>query len=108
MCTKLNQFKTRYYTKNMEQSNDFASDMSSTVVGNSENSTLSNFLNSQQKGMRFSTIDYVLFVAMLLLSSFIGIYYGFMAKTKQNTVKQYLLGGKTMHIVPIAMSLIAS
>lgn len=90
----------------MEQSN--ASDILSTVVVNSENSTLSNSLKSQRMVMQFSTIDYVLFVGLLLLSTVIGIYYGFLAKTKQNTVKQYLLGGKTMHIVPISMSLIAS
>ncbi|XP_037034061.1 sodium-coupled monocarboxylate transporter 2-like [Bradysia coprophila] len=91
----------------MAQSNDSASDILSAVV-NGENATVSNSLNSQRLAMQFSTIDYVLFVGMLLLSSLIGIYYGFLAKTKQNTVNEYLLGGKTMHIVPIAMSLIAS
>ncbi|KAJ6647891.1 Sodium-coupled monocarboxylate transporter 1 [Pseudolycoriella hygida] len=45
---------------------------------------------------------------MLILSTAVGIYYGFLAKTKQNTVNEYLLGGKRMHIVPISMSLIAS
>lgn len=84
----------------MAQSDDSAMD--------SETSTVSNTLNSQRLAMHFSTLDYVLFVGMLLLSTLIGIYYGFLAKTKQNTVKEYLLGGKTMHVFPIALSLVAS
>lgn len=62
----------------------------------------------QPPTMHFSFLDYVLFAAMLFLSTIIGVYYGFLAKTKQNTVKEYLLGGKQMHIVPISLSLIAS
>lgn len=83
----------------MAQENDSDIGILSTVLINS---------TSSRPEMHFSSLDYVLFVAMLLLSTLIGIYYGFWAKTKQNTVKEYLLGGKTMHIVPISMSLIAS
>ncbi len=91
----------------MAQNNDSDIGILSTVLL-SVNSTVSKSLTSQRPVMHFSLLDYVLFAGMLLLSTLIGIYYGFLAKTKQNTVKQYLLGGKTMHIVPISMSLIAS
>lgn len=92
------------WKENMAQTNDSEIGILSTVFDNVNSSTFS----SSRPVMHFSLLDYVLFVAMLLLSSLVGVYYGFLAKTKQNTVKEYLLGGKTMHIVPISMSLIAS
>lgn len=42
---------------------------------------------------------------MLGLSVLVGLYYGLVAK--QNTVTDYLLGGKHMSVFPITMSLIA-
>ena len=53
--------------------------------------------------LRLSSYDYVIFVGTLLCSTLIGIYYGCFG-TKQATVKEYLLGGKKMKIVPIAVS----
>ncbi|CAH1407495.1 unnamed protein product [Nezara viridula] len=53
-------------------------------------------------------IDYTVFSALLILSTGIGVYFAFFAKEKQNTTAEYLLGGKTMGIFPISMSLIAS
>jgi len=47
------------------------------------------------------------FGGMLLLSALIGVYFAFFAKQKQNTTNEYLMGGKTMGIFPISMSLIA-
>lgn len=91
----------------MAQRNYSESGILSTVLTNG-NSSLPRFSSSSPPEMHFSFLDYVLFVGMLALSTLIGIYYGFLAKTKQNTVKEYLLGGKTMHIVPISVSLIAS
>ncbi|KAF2901938.1 hypothetical protein ILUMI_04251 [Ignelater luminosus] len=55
----------------------------------------------------FSWIDFTLFAVMLGLSALIGIYYGF-CSSKQDTANEYLLGGKTMKVFPVAMSLIAS
>ncbi|PSN31614.1 hypothetical protein C0J52_26393 [Blattella germanica] len=55
-----------------------------------------------------SWLDYVVFAIMLFLSALIGIYFAFFAKKKQNTTSEYLMGGKTMGIFPISMSLIAS
>nr|XP_022915692.1 sodium-coupled monocarboxylate transporter 2-like [Onthophagus taurus] len=54
----------------------------------------------------FSWIDYVLFLSMVILSTLIGIYYGFFQK--QSTANDYLLGGKQMTIWPVAMSLASS
>ncbi|CAH0557293.1 unnamed protein product [Brassicogethes aeneus] len=56
----------------------------------------------------FDVFDYIVFAAMLLVSALIGVYFAFFAKIKQNTTSEYLMGGKTMGIFPISMSLIAS
>lgn len=56
----------------------------------------------------FNTIDYVVFAALLMLSSLIGIYYGFLAKKKQDNTAEYLLGNKQITLLPISISLIAS
>ena len=55
----------------------------------------------------FDWLDYLVFGAMLLLSSLIGVYFAFFAQKKQNTTAEYLMGGKTMGMFPISMSLIA-
>lgn len=54
----------------------------------------------------FSWYDYSLFVFMLGISTAIGIYFGCFGK-KQSSANEYLLGGKTMKVFPISMSLIA-
>lgn len=56
----------------------------------------------------FTLLDYAIFVTMLVLSSLIGVYYGFVAKKKQNNTAEYLLGGKQMSCIPIAVSLIVT
>lgn len=50
--------------------------------------------------------EYAAFAVMLGLSMMIGLYYG-CVEAKQNTVNDYLLGGKHMSVFPITMSLIA-
>lgn len=55
----------------------------------------------------FDWLDYTVFGTMLLLSSLIGVYFAFFAKNKQVTTSEYLMGGRTMGIFPISMSLIA-
>lgn len=55
----------------------------------------------------FDVYDYIVFGAMLMVSALIGVYFAFFAKIKQNTTSEYLMGGKTMGIFPISMSLIA-
>ncbi|CAG9563498.1 unnamed protein product [Danaus chrysippus] len=54
----------------------------------------------------FSWVDYIVFVFMLAISGLVGIYWGFFKK--QTTQNDYLLGGRNMKVVPVAMSLVAS
>ncbi|NWZ18880.1 SC5A8 protein, partial [Asarcornis scutulata] len=56
---------------------------------------------------RFSVWDYVVFAAMLLVSAAIGIYYAF-AGGGQKTSKDFLMGGRSMSALPVALSLTAS
>lgn len=50
--------------------------------------------------------EYAAFGLMLGLTTVVGLYYG-CGKAKQNTINDYLLGGKEMSVFPITMSLIA-
>ncbi|KAL5291975.1 hypothetical protein ACFFRR_011013 [Megaselia abdita] len=56
---------------------------------------------------KFGFVDYTVFGVMLLVSAGIGVYFGFFANS-ENTTEEYLLGGKRMKTIPIAISLIAS
>ncbi|KAM6290370.1 sodium-coupled monocarboxylate transporter 1 [Porphyrio hochstetteri] len=56
---------------------------------------------------RFSVWDYVVFAAMLLISAVIGVYYAFVGGG-QKTSKDFLMGGRSMSAVPVALSLTAS
>ncbi|NXH76387.1 SC5A8 protein, partial [Hydrobates tethys] len=56
---------------------------------------------------RFTVWDYVVFAAMLLVSAVIGIYYAF-AGGGQKTSKEFLMGGRSMSALPVALSLTAS
>ncbi|XP_048213368.1 sodium-coupled monocarboxylate transporter 1 [Perognathus longimembris pacificus] len=55
----------------------------------------------------FVVWDYVVFAGMLLISAAIGIYYAF-AGGGQHTSKDFLMGGRSMTAVPVALSLSAS
>lgn len=67
-----------------------------------------NQILASSDGGHFTLIDYGIFTLMLILSALIGVYYGFFAKTKQDTTNEYLFGGKQMGILPIAISLIVT
>lgn len=54
---------------------------------------------------RFGWSDYIMFMLMLGICLLVGMYYGFCKKSK--TAQDYLIGGRTMSVTPIAMSLIA-
>ncbi|XP_037039646.1 sodium-coupled monocarboxylate transporter 1-like isoform X2 [Bradysia coprophila] len=58
-------------------------------------------------GHYFGAVDYGVFGFMLFVSASIGIYFGFFDKREQTT-EEYLLGGRQMKTIPIAISLIAS
>ncbi|XP_007668293.2 sodium-coupled monocarboxylate transporter 1 [Ornithorhynchus anatinus] len=55
----------------------------------------------------FVVWDYLVFALMLLISALIGVYYAF-AGGGQKTRKDFLMGGRGMSAVPVAMSLTAS
>ncbi|CAJ0952182.1 unnamed protein product [Ranitomeya imitator] len=55
----------------------------------------------------FTVWDYVVFALMLLISAVIGIYYAF-AGGGQKTSTDFLMGGRSMTAVPVALSLTAS
>ncbi|KAM4881717.1 sodium-coupled monocarboxylate transporter 1 isoform 2-T2 [Thomomys bottae] len=55
----------------------------------------------------FVVWDYVVFAGMLLISAAIGVYYA-LAGGGQQTSKDFLMGGRSMTAVPVALSLTAS
>jgi len=54
----------------------------------------------------FGWLDYTFFMLMLVLSTLIGVYFGFWGK-KRDCPEEYLLGGKSMSTLPVAVSLVA-
>jgi len=56
---------------------------------------------------RFSVWDYVLFAVILAISSVIGLYYG-CTGNKQNSTAEFLMAGRSMSVLPVALSLLAS
>lgn len=57
---------------------------------------------------QFSAIDYIIFICLLSFSALVGVYYGFIAKRKQDNTSEYILGSRSMTLFPIAVSLIVS
>ncbi|NXF07996.1 SC5A8 protein, partial [Smithornis capensis] len=55
----------------------------------------------------FTVWDYVVFAAMLLISAVIGVYYAFVGGG-QKTSKDFLMAGRSMSALPVALSLTAS
>ena len=55
----------------------------------------------------FSVWDYVVFAGIVLGASGIGLWQAIRGR-KENTSEEFLLGGRQMHAVPVAMSLTAS
>lgn len=59
---------------------------------------------------KFGMPDYLVFVMMLVMCALIGVYFGFFEKKPAKTCDEesdYLVGGRQMKVIPIAMSLIA-
>lgn len=54
----------------------------------------------------FNLVEYIVFFGMLAASALIGVYYG-CRPNKDVTVDDYMLGGRKMSILPVAMSLVA-
>lgn len=54
----------------------------------------------------FKVIDYSVLIILLLASLAIGIYYGFFDR-HEKTMMEYLMGGRRMRALPVAISLVA-
>ncbi|XP_058797264.1 sodium-coupled monocarboxylate transporter 2-like [Phymastichus coffea] len=54
----------------------------------------------------FGWLDYTIFGVLLSVSLLIGIYFGLFSK--QDSTSEYLFGGKTMHYIPVAASILSS
>ncbi|NXD49703.1 SC5A8 protein, partial [Corvus moneduloides] len=64
-------------------------------------------MSSSSRMGRFTVWDYVVFAAMLLISAIIGVYYAFVGGG-QKTSKDFLMAGRSMTALPVALSLTAS
>lgn len=67
---------------------------------------------------KFGWVDYIVFSLMLIVCALIGVYFGFIEKkvkrgkrhdeSHESEVEQeYLMGGRHMSVIPIALSLVA-
>ncbi|XP_069798475.1 solute carrier family 5 member 6a isoform X2 [Narcine bancroftii] len=57
--------------------------------------------------MRFTVIDYIIFALLLVFSSVIGLFYA-LSGGRQRTTQEFLLAGRSMTFVPVALSLLAT
>lgn len=57
---------------------------------------------------RFTVWDYVVFGGMLCVSAAIGIYYAVMGVRRKATTDDFLMGGRSMSVFPVALSILAS
>lgn len=60
-----------------------------------------------KEDMKFSTVDYIIFALLLVISSAIGFYYAFTGG-KQRTTQEFLLADRSMGFLPVALSLLAT
>lgn len=56
---------------------------------------------------RFSAWDYVVFAIILAIASVIGLFYG-CTGSKQSSTAEFLMAGRSMSVLPVALSLLAS
>lgn len=82
-----------------------------------ESPPLINLQDLSESLKRFGFIDYTIFIGMLACCTAIGIYFGREDQVKRRRLKRqdsaaqasdYLMGGRDMPIIPIALSLTAS
>ena len=57
-----------------------------------------------EKDYSVSVVDYIVLVAVLLISLGIGIFYS----CRQKTSEEYLHGGRQMSVIPVSISLVVS
>lgn len=64
-------------------------------------------MTAQNLVANFSLIDYIMFIGLLIVSSLIGVYFGWKDR-KSTDNKNFLTGGRNLAVFPVAMSLSAS
>lgn len=57
--------------------------------------------------VQFSVFDYVVFAVTLGLSASIGLFYAIKDRKSQDT-EDFLLGGRSLHVIPVSLSLLSS
>lgn len=60
---------------------------------------------SEELANKFGAAEYGVFGAVLALSAAVGIYYGCFG-SKQKTTEEFLMAGRQMSSVPVALSLL--
>jgi len=55
----------------------------------------------------FYVADYIIFILFLVLSTAIGLYHAFVGG-RQKTTAEYLMGGRNLRTLPVAISIVAS
>ncbi|KAG8202012.1 hypothetical protein JTE90_010383 [Oedothorax gibbosus] len=73
----------------------------------SEARNITNTTMEPDTNRRFDSADYAVCGLMLSVSAGIGVYYA-VKGAKNNTTKEFLFGGKTMKVIPVAMSVLAT
>ena len=57
---------------------------------------------------KLTVIDYFSFGFLLLLSALVGVYYAIFDRKSQSTTRGYFLADRSLHPIPVALSLMAS
>lgn len=92
----------------VENLNSIASTAATTIKNVFETASAEQIIETVDTVYHFGWLDYSFFIILLSLSALIGAYYGFFSKHKQNNTEEYILGGRTMKIIPVATSMIAT
>lgn len=82
--------------------------LTSTVQPNVISASGHSLPSDDQFIFHFSWLDYGFFIALLSTSLLIGVFFGFFSKHKQNNTTEYILGGRSLKILPVATSMVAS
>lgn len=61
---------------------------------------------SATRDAHFSGTDYFVLILLLLISMAIGIYFGYF-DGKEKTTVEYLMGGRRLKTIPVAISLVS-
>ncbi|KAJ3663247.1 hypothetical protein Zmor_007551 [Zophobas morio] len=65
-------------------------------------------LKSTINNLSFSWFDaFIVFVTIFVFNVCMGVYFNYFTR-KQSTTSEYLLGGRTMNVIPVVISLVAS